>query len=198
MHGTPLTMRQDHRLMHTPANRAVGGRRIASALGLGVVLISILLRGLAQQDDMHVAKRIPPILSTGMGGSETHPYRYETLYDGTVTASLATPIRRDDDQLLATMIDVLRSVFAIPSGTDLSVSMEHVSGVVGLEQPTVGEPADHPAADLLGDGRHRVRRQGRGLAELDPARRRRLEYTVPGVQARRVSGPTRGRTRPRG
>jgi len=118
-------MRQDHRLMHTPANRAVGGRRIAPALGLGVVLMSILLRGLAQQDDMHVAKRIPPILSTGMGVSETHPYRYETLYDGTVTASLATPIRRDDDQLVATMIDVLRGVFAIPSGTDLSVSMEH-------------------------------------------------------------------------
>jgi hypothetical protein len=45
---------------------------------------------------------------------------------------------------------------------------EHVAGVVGLEQPTVGEPAHHPAADLLGDGRHRVRRQGRGLAELTP------------------------------
>ncbi len=121
-------MRQDDRFLHTPANRAVGGRRIALALGIGVVLVSILLRGLAQQDDKHVAKRIAPILSTGMGVSETHPYRYETLYDGTVTASLATPIRRDDEKLVATMTEVLRGVCAIPSGTDLSVSMEHSEG----------------------------------------------------------------------
>lgn len=121
-------MRQDHRFLHTPANRALGAPRIALALGLGVVLVSILLRGQAQQDDKHVAKRIAPILSTGMGVSETHPYRYETLYDGTVTASLATPIRRDDEKLVATMTEVLRGVYAIPSGTDLSVSMEHSEG----------------------------------------------------------------------
>ena len=46
-----------------------------------------------------------------------------------------------------------------------------VAGVVGIAWPTVGEPAYHSAADLLGDERHRVRRQGRGLAELDLVRR---------------------------
>jgi hypothetical protein len=75
---------------------------------------------------------------------------------------------------------------------------QHVAGVVGLEQPTVGEPAHHPAADLLFDRSNRFWRQCPGLSELEPARRRRLAYTLPGVQARRVSGPTRGRTRPRG
>jgi len=49
---------------------------------------------------------------------------------------------------------------------------------VGIEQAAVGEPGHHPAADLLSDGRPSVRRQGHSLAKLDPARRRRLEYTA--------------------
>ena len=36
---------------------------------------------------------------------------------------------------------------------------EPIAGVVGIEQAAVGEPAEHPAADLLGDGRHSVRRR---------------------------------------
>jgi hypothetical protein len=44
---------------------------------------------------------------------------------------------------------------------------EHVVGVLGIEQAAVGDPTHHPAADLLGEGRHSAQRQGRSLAELD-------------------------------
>jgi hypothetical protein len=98
------------------------------ALDLAVVLVATLLPGLARQDEIRVTDSIPPMLSSGMGVSETQAYRYETLYDGTVTASLATPIRRDDEQLVATMVEILRVVYAIPSSTDLSASLEHAQG----------------------------------------------------------------------
>jgi hypothetical protein len=60
-----------------------------------------------------------------MGATATHPYRYETLFDGTVTASLAMPIHRDVDRLVSTMIEVLRDVYAVPAGTDLAASVKH-------------------------------------------------------------------------
>lgn len=128
MHSKPLTELRYRRLSHTAINRAVGGRRTALAFGLALVFSAMLLPGLARQADIPVAKSIPPLLSSGMEVSETQAYRYETLYDGTVTTSLATPILRDDEQLVSTMVEILHAVYAIPSSIDLTVSFEHTEG----------------------------------------------------------------------
>jgi hypothetical protein len=55
---------------------------------------------------------------------------------------------------------------------------EHVAGVIGIEQPVAGDPAQHPAAHLRFDRGHRFWRQCQGLSELDPAGFERLEHPV--------------------
>ncbi len=55
---------------------------------------------------------------------------------------------------------------------------KHFAGVVGIEQPAAGEPAQQAAADLLFDHGTLFWRQCRGLPELDPASLQRLEHPV--------------------
>jgi hypothetical protein len=58
------------------------------------------------------------------------------------------------------------------------VPHKHVAGVIGIEQPVVGEPGQHPAADLRLDHVSRFPRQCRGLSELDSTGFERLEHPV--------------------
>ena len=55
---------------------------------------------------------------------------------------------------------------------------QHVAGVVRIEQLVVGEPAQHPAADLRFDHGSGFPRQCGCLSELDPTAFERLEHPV--------------------
>ncbi len=55
---------------------------------------------------------------------------------------------------------------------------QHVAGVIRIEQPVVGEPAQHPAADLRFDHGSGFPRQCRCLSKLDPTAFERLEHPV--------------------